>query len=159
MIETAIEIVDFKPEYAIYFEQYNKAWIQEHYELEPQDLYVLEHPQQAIIDKGGKILFAKDEDTIIGAVAFKWITPKSVELTKMAVGKQYKGKGAGAVLCKAVIEKAGGMGADEVILYSNTLQATAIKLYRQLGFVELPLEKGAYDRANIKMHLMLSSQK
>ncbi len=44
MIQTAIEIIDFKPEYASYFEQYNKAWIQEHYELEPQDLYVLEHP-------------------------------------------------------------------------------------------------------------------
>jgi ribosomal protein S18 acetylase RimI-like enzyme len=38
-----------------------------------------------------------------------------------------------------------------VILYSNTKNAAAIKLYEKLGFSHVEVEKGVYERANVKM--------
>ena len=45
-----------------------------------------------------------------------------------------------------------------MFLYSNTIQNVAIKLYRKLGFIEIPVEAGIYDRANIKMELSLADR-
>ncbi|MDB5212040.1 MAG: hypothetical protein JWQ30_2867, partial [Sediminibacterium sp.] len=42
-------------------------------------------------------------------------------------------------------------GAGKVILYSNTKNAGAIKLYEKIGFVHLQPETGVYARANVKM--------
>ena len=148
-----IEVVTYRPEYASYFATFNEDWISENFTLEALDKYVLSHPDEAILNKGGEIFFAKDGDDIIGTVALKWIDDTSVELTKMAVDKNHRGKGAGVILCEHAIAAAKARGAKEVILYSNTKQATAIRIYRKLGFIELPLEKGVYERADIKMHI------
>jgi ribosomal protein S18 acetylase RimI-like enzyme len=47
-------------------------------------------------------------------------------------------------------------GASRVELLSNTALEPAIRLYRALGFVEVPLPRTDYARANIKMVLRLS---
>ena len=73
----------------------------------------------------------------------------------MAVDKSYRGIGAGRQLGEAAIRRARAMGATKLILYSETSLATAIILYRKLGFKEIPLEAGTYERANIKMELRL----
>lgn len=150
-----VQIVSYQPEFARHFAQLNKAWIEENFKLEPIDNYVLENPEAAILNNGGQILFAAHEEKIIGTVGLKRITGGLFELTKMAVDKEARGMGAGKLLCKAAIEMAINMGAQELILYSNTRQAVAIGIYRQLGFTELPLEPGTYQRANIKMGLSL----
>ena len=43
------------------------------------------------------------------------------------------------------------MGAKQVILYSNTKNAGAIKLYEKIGFQHVEVEQGVYKRANVKM--------
>ena len=53
---------------------------------------------------------------------------------------------------KQAIKKAKKLGAQKIILYSNTILAPAIELYRKLGFVEVPVD-GPYKRSNIKMEL------
>ncbi len=150
-----IEIVEFKNKYASFFESLNRAWIEEHYTIELKDKYVLENPKEAILNDGGKILFAKHNSTIIGTVALKKIHDGLFELTKMAVDKNSRGLGVGKLLCKSAIEEAKKMKAKTIILYSNTRQSIAINIYRQVGFIEIPVEEGIYDRANIKMELAL----
>jgi hypothetical protein len=54
------------------------------------------------------------------------------------------------------IYKAGGcilcaIGAKRLILYSDTKLSTALAVYRKLGFKEIELEKGEYERADIMM--------
>lgn len=152
-----VTIIDYQPEYQLYFENLNKAWLEEYFTVEDVDRCVLESPQTTIIDPGGAILFAVDECyEIIGTVALRAVTPGIFELTKMAVEKNKRGMGAGQVLCKAAIDKAKVLKADKLILYSNTLLKNAIAIYRKLGFTEMKLEKGVYGRANIKMQLALS---
>ncbi|MGZ5218923.1 MAG: hypothetical protein ACXWC7_02560, partial [Chitinophagaceae bacterium] len=43
------------------------------------------------------------------------------------------------------------LGAKNVILYSNTKNAGAIKLYEKIGFRHVEVEPGVYKRANVKM--------
>jgi ribosomal protein S18 acetylase RimI-like enzyme len=153
-----IRITGYKPEYASYFNRLNKAWLEEFFKVEPIDSYVLEHPEEAILDKGGKILFALYEDKVIGTVALKYVAPGVVELTKMAVDKAYQGIGGGKLLCHAAIAEAKNINAVKVILYSNTKLANAINIYRSMGFIELPVEESVYERSNIKMELQLAEK-
>ncbi|MCO6475630.1 MAG: GNAT family N-acetyltransferase [Phaeodactylibacter sp.] len=154
-----IEILDYRPEWRHYFEQFNKAWLEEYFSVEPIDRWVLENPEEAILKGGGQILFARLEGRIIGAVALQYNQDGALELIKMAVDKPYRGQGAGTKLCRAAIRKAAEMGATKLILYSQTKLPAAIAVYRKLGFREIPLEANdfSYERANIKMELELEA--
>ncbi len=151
----SVTIVSYQPEYQVYFERFNTAWLEKYFVVEPIDAYVLGNPEEAILKDGGVILFAAYEGKIIGTVALKYMEPGLYELTKMAVDEQYQGIGAGKILCQAAIDKAKELGADTVILYSQTGLKAAIGIYRKLGFTEIPLEAGIYERADIKMQLVL----
>ena len=150
-----IQIIDYKPEYAVYFDRFNRDWLEERFTVEPIDKWVLEHPEEAIIAKGGKIYFAIYNEKIIGTVAIMYLEPGMYELTKMAVDKEYRGIGAGKLLCQAAIECAHSLCADKLILYSQTSLKAAITIYFKLGFIEIPLD-GKYNRADIKMQLEFS---
>ena len=146
-------IIQFQPDYAVYFDRFNKAWLEEYFVVEPIDKYVLENPEEAILKPGGRILFAEHNRRIIGTVALRVAKPGVYELTKMAVDKSLRGHGAGKLLCAAAINEAKNLQAKELILYSQRQLQNAIAIYRKMGFEELPLEPGAYQRADIKMGL------
>jgi ribosomal protein S18 acetylase RimI-like enzyme len=94
---------------------------------------------------------------IAGTVALKKVGENVFEFTKMAVDSGYRRKGIAEALSYAAFKKARELGASKVILYSQTTLQPAILLYRKLGFTEVPLEGGVYQRANIKMELALDS--
>lgn len=150
-----IALVDFRPEWQPYFEQFNKAWLTKYYTVEPLDEYVLTHPKEAILNDGGCILFARYNGKIIGTVALKNIGDGIMELTKMAVDESYQGLGAGKILCKGAIDKARLLKATKLILYSQRKLTSALNIYLKQGFKEIPLEDGKYVRADVKMELIL----
>lgn len=150
-----IIIVDFKPEHQSFFETFNKQWISEHYDLEEVDHYVLSNPGEAILKPGGAILIALFDGNVAGAVALRKVDDQTFEFTKMVVDPAFRRKGIGEAITYASFEKAKALGATNIILYSNTLQAAAIKLYEKLGFKHLEVEPGKYKRANVKMVLQL----
>jgi ribosomal protein S18 acetylase RimI-like enzyme len=150
-----LEIIDYSAVYKTYFESLNKAWLEKHFTVEPIDKYVLENPEEAILDHGGIILFAKYKGEIIGTVALKLMEPGMYEMTKMAVDEKFRGIGAGKALCAAAIETARSIKAERLILYSSTILQTAISIYNKIGFQEIPLEPGVYQRADIKMEYPL----
>jgi GNAT superfamily N-acetyltransferase len=120
--------------------------------MEPVDVEVLQHPDQYIIEKGGAILMGTSNGEIAGTVALKFVDNNIYEFTKMAVDEKYRGQKIGRALGEEAIRKAKKLGAQKIILYSNTILAPAIELYRKLGFVEVPVD-GPYKRSNIKMEL------
>jgi ribosomal protein S18 acetylase RimI-like enzyme len=150
-----IQVVDYLPEHQPYFARFNKAWIQEYYELEELDLFVLDHPEEAILKNGGAILMALYKGEVAGTVALRKLDAQTFEFTKMAVDASFRRKGIAEKLSMASFEKARSLGSEKVILYSNTLQAAAIKLYEKLGFRHLPVTPGIYKRANVKMEIDL----
>lgn len=150
-----INIIDYLPEHQPFFEKFNRAWIEEWFTMEPLDEWVLTNPGEAILKDGGKILMASFNGEIAGTVALRKLSEGVFEFTKMAVGENFRRKGIAAALTYASFEKAKELGASKVILYSNTKNAAAIKLYEKIGFKHLPVENDVYARANVKMEFDL----
>jgi ribosomal protein S18 acetylase RimI-like enzyme len=153
----SLVIRPFAPEYAKAFQDLNLEWLRTYFYVEPYDKEVLGKPETYIIDKGGSIFFAVDKDVILGTVALMPTTESSVlELTKMAVLPEVRGKGIGQILLKHCIDFSRSHNYRALVLYSNTRLENAIYLYRKYGFTELELEAdNPYDRADIKMRLDL----
>jgi ribosomal protein S18 acetylase RimI-like enzyme len=148
-----IEIVDYRPEHQPYFEAFNRAWIEELFEMEPVDEWVLTNPDKAILEGGGVIIMAEYDGVPAGTVALRKVAPDVYEFTKMAVDSNYRRKGIAEAICHASFLKAKELNASKVILYSNKLNAGAIKLYEKIGFRHLEVEPGVYKRANVKMEI------
>lgn len=146
-----IEIVEYGKQYQPHFERLNRQWIETFFWLEEIDRYVLQQPQEAILDKGGYIFMALCNGKVAGTVALKKVNDDTYEFTKMAVDPSFQRRGIAEKLSNAAIQKATEAGATSIILYSQTSLAPAISLYRKLGFEEVPLEPGTYQRADIKM--------
>src|SRR5205823_5846669 len=137
-----IEIIEYEEKHQPHFERLNRHWIETWFWLEDIDLFVLQHPQEAILDKKGYILMALFDGKVAGTVALKKVNDEVYEFTKMAVDPAFQRKGIAEKLSYAAIEKALKAGATSIILYSQTSLAPAISLYRKLGFEEVPLEPG-----------------
>ena len=152
-----IAILDYKPEHQPYFEKFNRAWIEEMFEMEPLDEWVVTHPDEAIIEPGGAILMAEYDGVVAGTVALRKLDEKTFEFTKMAVDNNFRRRGIAEELSYASFEKAKDLGATRVILYSNRKNAGAVRLYEKIGFKHLPVENDVYKRANVKMEYSLTN--
>jgi ribosomal protein S18 acetylase RimI-like enzyme len=151
-----ITIVPYEKKYQPYFEQFNRQWIEAWFTMEPVDEYVLTNPEKAILKDGGAILMALYDGVAAGTVGLRKVDAATYEFTKMAVGADFRRKGIAEALSYASFEKAKALGATKVILYSNTKNANAIKLYEKIGFKHLPVEPGVYERANVKMEIAIA---
>lgn len=157
-IMQAVVVVEYEKKYQRAFELLNKEWIERYFTIEPADEYLLTQPEATILQPGGAILMALHEDIAIGTVGLRKLKDGTLELIKMAVHEQFRGKGIGELLGKAALEKAAAMGIEKVVLYSNTSLAPALSLYKKLGFVEVPLEPdNEYTRSDIKMEILTGS--
>ena len=133
-MNSEIKIVDYRPEHQPYFEKFNRAWIEKLFEMEPVDEWVLTNPDEAILEPGGAILMAEYDGVVAGTVGLRKVDEYTYEFTKMAVDENFRRKGIAEAICYASFRKAKELGAKQVILYSNTKNAGAIKLYEKDGF-------------------------
>ncbi|WP_187264506.1 GNAT family N-acetyltransferase [Pontibacter beigongshangensis] len=156
MTPAAIQIVDFKPAHATVFRELNEEWITRHFALEEADIKSLNDPQGYILDKGGFILMALYNGEPVGTCALLKEEDGVYELAKMAVTEKARGLKIGKVLGEAALAKARAAGAGKVYLVSNRTLLPALSLYRKLGFAEVPLPPSIYQRADIKMEVLLT---
>jgi ribosomal protein S18 acetylase RimI-like enzyme len=129
----------------------NYEWLNRYFKIEPKDERVLSNPQGEIIDKGGLIFYAKYNNQVVGTVSLLKIEEGVFELTKMAVTNSVQGLGVGTILLCHIDTVIVSEKIKKLILYSNRKLHPAIHLYRKFGFIEVTLEGGVYDRADIKM--------
>jgi len=145
-----------EPSHREAFRALNMAWITEHFVVEDADRRTLDDPERHVLLPGGAILVAEDvRGEPVGTCALIPVADRVLELAKMAVAPHARGRGVGRRLGEAAIAHARALGAARVELLSNTKLAPAIRLYRSLGFTEVPLPATEYRRANIKMVLEL----
>ena len=152
-----ITIVGYEKKHQPYFEQFNRQWIEAWFTMEAVDEYVLTKPEKAILKDGGAILMALYDGAVAGTVGLRKVNATIYEFTKMAVGENFRRKGIAEALSYASFKKAKELGATKVILYSNTKNANAIKLYEKIGFKHLTVEPGVYERANVKMEIEINT--
>lgn len=150
-----IEIIDYRDEYRGYFKTLNLEWIEKYFTVEPADEFVLSNPQQAILDKGGAIFFARNENEIVGTCALQKVGDKTFELAKMAVNEKFQGLGIGRKLMDKAILKAEELRLEKLELYTNSKLDRALNIYYRYGFQVVPLDEHPTKRANIKMELTM----
>ena len=101
-----IAVIPFDKKYSSAFKHLNLEWLRQYFVVEPYDEYQLSHPVQEIIEKGGYIFLAKNDEHIIGTVALMKENDRSFEITKMSVTKDNQGKGISKLLMNACIKLA-----------------------------------------------------
>ncbi len=151
----SIKIVDYKPAHQPWFEKLNRYWIEKYFVMEPVDEFVLTNPEEALLKPGGAILMAEFDGEIAGTVALRKVDDTTYEFTKMAVDNKFQRKGIAEALSNASFKKAKMLGADKVILYSNSVLTPAISLYEKLGFRHEPVVDVEYKRSDVKMEILV----
>lgn len=154
-LDNTVEIIPFSTALKEPIKTLNLEWLKKYFKVEPKDEIVLSDPQGQIIDKGGMIFYAKYNDAIVGTVSLMKIDSTTYELSKMAVTDGVQGLGVGKKLMLHCLAVAEAKGIEKLILYSNRRLLPAIHLYEKFGFVEVPLEGGIYERADIKMERIM----
>ena len=125
--------------------------------MEDEDFHTLQYPESYVIDKSGEIFFAVFDQEVIGTAAMISASDKVFELAKMAVRKDFQGRGVGKLLLKRCISFAKERNALEIFLLTNDVLKPALNLYLSSGFVlNDEYDDERYERGNTKMHLILS---
>lgn len=144
----------FREDLAPNFLQINKQWIESFFSMEPFDREQLENPLESIVRKGGQVWFAEWQGKIVGTVAVKALSDGTYELIKMGVLPEAQGKQIGWKLGQTAVEWTRQQDSPKIVLYSNSILASAIVLYKKMGFQETLIECGKYARCDIKMEIV-----
>ncbi|MCS3530279.1 GNAT family N-acetyltransferase [Chryseobacterium sp. JUb7] len=150
-------IVEYESGYQKDFRRLNEEWISKFFKMEASDYKALDHPQEYILDKGGRIVFALLNNEVVGTCALikSSAEPLIFELAKMAVSPKAQGKKIGYLIGDALIDRAEKMNAKEIFLETNSSLVPAIKLYEKLGFKHVPTVDSPYERCDTRMLLKL----
>lgn len=153
-----VKIVPYNNAYKEIFKSLNEEWISKYFVMEKEDYKALDHPEEYILNPGGKIMVALYDGEPLGVCALiKMNDPDyDYELAKMGVSPpKAQGKSIGYLLGKAILEEAKELGAKKVYLESNTVLKPAISLYQKLGFKKVAYRPTPYSRSNIQMEVQL----
>jgi len=150
-----IEIIDYSGEYANDFRDLNLEWLEKYNLTESHDLEVINHPKEAVLDKGGYIFLAREGDRIVGTAGIANEGDSIYELVKMTVAPAFRGQGISKMLIEKCLDKAKELKAKKIFLYSNSQLQTAIALYKKYGFVHVDASNSPLLSADVKMELAL----
>lgn len=152
-----IAIVPFAPEHRDAWKALNLAWLAEGgFTVETKDRKVLDHPEAAILDPGGRIFMAMSEDgRAVGCCALMAMDDGGFEVAKMTVTPAARGQGISRRLLDACEAEARAAGAPRLYLESSSTLEAAGALYRSAGFIDLPPRPTPYARADVFMEKRL----
>lgn len=151
-----IEIIPYEHKYQPEFKRLNLEWLDKYNLTESHDLEILNDPEGTVIARGGCIFLAKEGEEIIGTAGLWKESKKEYELVKMTVDPAYRGKGIGKLLLERCLSAAKELGAEKIILYSNSQLKTALGLYEKYGFRHVPVIDAPFVTADVKMELSLA---
>ena len=154
-----LKIVPFNKDYKPAFEFLNRAWIEEYFVMEEEDLKTLQNPESYVIEKGGEVFFAILDGEVVGTAAMIQTDKGIYELAKMAVARQFQGLGIGKKLLKRCIDFSKEREATEIFLITNDSLKPALSLYLSFGFVlNDQNDDNRYERGNTKMNLLIGGK-
>jgi putative acetyltransferase len=152
-----MELIFFEDRYADDFKQLNMEWLRKYNLTEAHDVEILNDPQGTIIRPGGCIFLAREDETIAGCAGLMKVNDDEYELVKMTVAEAFRGTGLSKQLLTRCLQEAKKMNAKKVSLLSNHQLETALRLYKQFGFKDIPVGVSPFELADVKMELELTA--
>jgi putative acetyltransferase len=153
-----IGIATYEPRWGKDFARLNYEWIESYFTIERHDREILDDPQRWVIDAGGEIFMAVENGDGIGTVAMIPAGEGVLELTKMAVSPDHRGKGIGDMLMEAAISYARSTNTRTVFLETHHKLGPAIALYHKHGFIDVPRDPDSlYERADVRMEFTVDA--
>lgn len=154
-----LKIVPFNKDYKPAFEFLNRAWIEEYFVMEEEDLKTLQNPESYVLEKGGEVFFAILDGEVVGTAAMIQTDKGIYELAKMAVARQFQGLGIGKKLLRRCVDFSKEREATEIFLITNDSLKPALSLYLSFGFVlNDQNDDNRYERGNTKMNLLIGGK-
>ena len=154
-----LKIVPFNKDYKPAFEFLNRAWIEEYFVMEEEDLKTLQNPESYVLEKGGEVFFAILDGEVVGTAAMIQTDKGIYELAKMAVARQFQGLGIGKKLLKRCVDFSKEREATEIFLITNDSLKPALSLYLSFGFVlNDQNDDNRYERGTTKMNLLIGGK-
>lgn len=153
-----MKIEVFRPEHAAAYEALNRAWLVGHGLIEEADEPQLVDPQCTVIDAGGQIFVAVENDVVIGTCGVAPHGEGEFEIVKLAVASSAQSRGIGRQLVDACVTFARQNGARRITLLSSSLLGPALRLYERAGFRrETVPDSNPYATADVYMVLDVTS--
>ena len=90
------------------------------------------------LDKIAHTVVAYDGDAPVGCGAFKPYSDTAVEIKRMFVSPDYRGRSIGAMVLTELESWAGEIGFAECILETGHRQQAAVRLYQREGYTVIP---------------------
>jgi GNAT superfamily N-acetyltransferase len=150
-----IAIRSYEDKYASDFKNLNLQWLEKYGLLESHDIEILDDPRGTLIDRGGSIFLAMDEEKVVGTAGLWKEDEDHYEVVKMFVDPDYRGQGISKLLLDTVIADARNKKAKKLYLFSNSQLKTALQLYKSYGFEDVPVTNAPFVTADVKMELSL----
>ena len=155
-IPDQIRIVPYRTDHAEAFYALNRAWLDANDLYEPADEHHLANPVASILEPGGCIFVALHGDAVVGTAAVAPHGHAEVEIAKLTVAESARGNGLGRRLAQACVDQARMMGAERIVLVSNSRLQAALKLYESMGFTRTAVPADVpYTNADVAMELHL----
>ncbi len=89
------------------------------------------------------VAIAYDNDTPAGCGALRKYSEKEVEIKRVFVREEYRGKNVGGKILETLIEQAKRLGFEELVLETGAFLAASVRLYQRYGFERIE-NYGAY---------------
>ncbi len=108
------------------------------------DLAVTDGDEHAFYDQFNKldaikyVLLAFEKEIPVGCGAIKAYGPGTMEIKRMYVAPDHRGKGIAAKVLAELEKWAGELGFEKCILETGTRQSSAIRLYQKSGYQQIP---------------------
>ncbi len=116
------------------------------------DLAVTDGDEHAFYDQFNKldaikyVLLVFENETAVGCGAIKEFDAQTMEIKRMYVAPNYRGKGIASKVLNALEKWAAELGFSTCILETGTRQSSAIRLYQKSGYNQIP-NYGQYAHA------------
>ena len=133
-----VQILDYRPTLKHHFAELARPWLLEvlNGNLEKEDQFTLTHPDQAYLQTGGFLFFARYKAQIAGCVALKRLDEDSFEFAKLFIHPSFRKLGIATKLIARCITRSKENEAKELWLQTTLAMPKAHQLYYKLGFID-----------------------
>ena len=140
-----------------FFSFFPRVLAQEGWEFDAGKHSDLQNIEEEYQTNSGTFLLLRHGGRVVGSIALRRLDKQTVELKRLFIFKEHRGKGWGRILLAKVVSHAVDQGFERIRLDTTSQSERALQLYKKQGFKFIERYNDNPD-AELFMELRLDSQ-